>query len=198
MGTIARNHSNSIVISKGGYAVAWVNENGVGGQLNDSRITDLADNQSEWSQSELKLLNDNRINSVVYDDSFGVMITSRRTTFDGYSDYSFNDYSGIMDYILKNVIKNVLPYQIVKKNDVEHRGIVYARTDAIIKPLSVAPLNLINAYAIKCDEENNNDEAMVNEEFHLDIAIKMTPKSEYIVLQFTNVGQNLSVEEVLN
>ena len=194
MGSIAIRHSDAISLSYGGRAVAWIDENGVGGQLSGTRlIRGLADP----NQEQLKALDEGRINAVIYDDTYGPMILSRRTTYSDYSDYSFNDYSGIVDYCIKNIIKNALPYQIVKLNDPAHRSIVRTRIDSILSPLTVSPNNVIAAYAIKCDSENNNEEAKQNEEFRVDVCIQVTPKSRTIVLNFINAGQTTTVEEAI-
>ena len=194
MGSIAVRHSDSISLSYGGRAVAWIDENGVGGQLSGSRlIRGLADP----SQEELKALDEGRINAVIYDDTYGPMILSRRTTYSDYSDYSFNDYSGVIDYCIKNIVKNALPYQIVKFNDPAHRSIVRTRIDSILSPLTVAPNNVLAAYAIKCDSENNNEEAKQNEEFRVSVCIQVTAKSRTIVLNFINAGQTMTVEEAI-
>ena len=194
MGSIAVRHSDAISLSYGGLAVAWIDENGVGGQLSGTRfIRGLADP----SEENLRTLDENRINAVIYDDTYGPMILSRRTTYTDYSDYSFNDYSGIIDYCVKNIIKNALPYQIVKMNDATHRSIVRNRIDSILRPLTVAPYNVIAEYAIKCDSENNNAEVMAEEGFVVEVAIRVTSKSEKINLIFTNVGQTMTVEEAL-
>ena len=194
MGSIAIRHSDSISLSYGGRAVAWIDENGVGGQLSGSRlIRGLADP----SQEELKALDEGRVNAVIYDDTYGPMILSRRTTYSDYSDYSFNDYSGIIDYCIKNIIKNALPYQIIKFNDPAHRSIVRTRIDSILSPLTVAPNNVLAAYAIKCDSENNNEEAKQNEEFRVSVCIQVTAKSRTIVLNFINAGQTMTVEEAI-
>lgn len=194
MGSIAVRHSDAISLSYGGLAVAWIDENGVGGQLSGSRlIRGLADP----SEDELKTLDENRINPVIYDDTYGPMILSRRTTYTDYSDYSFNDYSGIIDYCVKNIIKNALPYQLVKMNDATHRATVRNRIDSILRPLTVAPYNVLRAYAIKCDSENNTDEVMANEEFVVEVAIQVTSKSRTITLTFINTAQTTTVEESL-
>lgn len=194
MGSIAIRHSDAISLSYGGLATAWIDENGVGGQLSGSRlIRGLADP----SEEELKTLDENRINAVIYEDTYGPMILSRRTTYTDYSDYSFNDYSGIIDYCVKNIIKNALPYQLVKMNDATHRATVRNRIDSILRPLTVAPYNVLRAYAIKCDSENNTDEVMANEEFVVEVAIQVTSKSRTITLTFINTAQTTTVEEAL-
>lgn len=195
MGEVAKNYADSWTLAFGGLAVAWLNENGVGGQLTGGRVI-----KSLYDPSEelLKELDEARINPIIYDPSFGAMIVSRRTSVAELSDYSFSDYSMIVDYILKNIITQVLPYQIVKMNDVIHRNIVRTKTEAILQPMTVAPLNVIDSYFVKCDSENNNDEVKSREEFRLDVSIKVTSKSRTLVLTFINTPQTSSVEEMFD
>lgn len=194
MGEIAKRHADSIRYSYGGLATAWVDENGVGGQLTGGRILKSI---YKMSENDLQLLDENRINPVIYDRTFGPMIVSRRTTIMDNSDYSFNDYSGTFDYILRRVVENVLPYQLVKFNDSDHRRVVKSKIESIVQPLTVAPYNVLNAYLVKCDSENNDAEVLNKEEFHVDLAVQVTAKSRWIYFTFTNTSQTVSVEEVL-
>lgn len=194
MGEIAKRTADSIVLSYGGLATAWVDEAGVGGLLNGGRILGYAKNQEEYSESKLKALDEAKINPVVYDFNFGPMIMSRRTTYSDYSDYSFNDYSRIVDYCIKNILKNVFVYQAVKLNDDDHRAIVRMRTEAILQPLTIRPYAVLRNYAIKCDEENNTDEVLAQEQFLLEAAIQVTPKSRTLKLVFINTPQTQTVE----
>jgi hypothetical protein len=193
MGEIAKNYADSWVNAFGGLSVAWINENGVGGQLTSGRyIRSIYDP----SEANLQLMDEARINPIVYDPSYGAMIVSRRTSLAELSDYSFSDYSMIADYILKNITSQVLPYQIVKLNDTIHRNIVRTKTESILQPMTVAPLNVIDSYYVKCDSENNNDEVRAREEFRLDVSVKVTPKSRTLVFTFINTPQTSSVEEM--
>ena len=194
MGEVAKRTADSIVLSYGGLATAWIDEAGVGGLLTGGRILGYAKNQEEFSETKLKALDEAKINAITYDYTYGPMIMSRRTTYADYSDYSFNDYSRIVDYCIKNIIKNVFPYQAVKLNDEDHRAIVRMRTKAILEPLTVAPYAVLRDYAIKCDAENNNDEVLAQEQFILEVAIKVTPKSRTLKLIFINAPQTQSVE----
>jgi hypothetical protein len=194
MGEIAAKFADALVYSYGGRAVSWGDENNVGGQLTGGRIVRML---HDADQPELKDMDKKRINPVVQQELFGVMIASRRTTDTSESDYSYTDYSAIVDYCVERIVNEVLPYQITKFNDDVHRSDVGTRTLLIIKPLTVSPNNVIRDYAIKCDEENNDDEVMARQEFVLTVGIKVTPKSEIIVLNFINAGQTMRVEELV-
>jgi hypothetical protein len=194
MGEVAKKHADIMLLAFGGLAPAWYDENGMGGQLTGGRVIEALYDPDE---AQLQLLDEARINPIVYDSASGPMIVSRRTSVSGsLSDYSFIDYSGAMDYILKNITSQVLPYQIVKLNDTSHRNIVRSKTNSIIQPMTVAPVNVVREYAIRCDGQNNNDEVLAREEFRLEVAVKFTPKSRTIILTFINTPQGSSVEEM--
>lgn len=192
MGEVARKHADIITGAFGGLAPAWIDENGMGGQLDSGRIV-----KAEYSATEdqLKELDEARVNPIVFDRNYGPMIMSRRTTQTALTDYSFIGNSGAADYILRRISQEVLPYQIVKLNDAPHRDSVRNRALAIIDPMLVAPTNVLRARAVKCDEENNNDDVLAQEKFVLDVAVKFTPKSRTIVFSFINTPQTSDIEE---
>jgi len=195
MGEVAKNTADIVVKAFGGLAPAWVNENGgLGGQLTSGRAIESV---YEPDEAQLKQLDEARINAITLDPSFGLMIMSRRTSVVALSDYSFIDYSGLIDYAVKNIVEQVLPYQYVKLNDDIHRAIVYSKCETILEPMTVAPRNVIQDYAIKCDGENNDDVALAAEKFILDVAIKVTPKSRTVQFRFINTPQGADVKELV-
>ena len=194
MGEVAAKFADALVYSYGGRAVSWGDENNVGGQLTAGRIVKML---HDAAQDEQKEMDKKRINPIVQQELFGPMIASRRTTDTSESDYSYTDYSAIVDYCVERLVNEVLPYQITKFNDDVHRADVATRAELIIKPLTVVPNNVIREYAIKCDSENNDDEVMARQEFILTVGIKVTPKSELVILNFINAGQTMRVEELV-
>jgi hypothetical protein len=192
MGEVASRYADARVFSYGGRAVAWGDENQVGGQLSQGRIVNFLYDAKE---DEMKQLDKYRINPIVLNELFGPMVASRRTTDTSETDYSYEDYSMIIDYCVERIINEVLPYQLIKFNDDNHRAVVRAKADLILKPLLAVPNNVIKDYAVKCDSENNNDDVLTRQEFVLTVAIKVTPKSEFIVFNFINSAQGGSVEE---
>jgi hypothetical protein len=192
MGEVASRYADARVFSFGGRAVAWGDENQVGGQLNQGRIVEFL---HDFKEGEMKDLDKYRRNPIVLNELFGPMVASRRTTDTSETDYSYADYSMIIDYCVERIVNEVLPYQIIKFNDDNHRAAVRAKAESILKPLLQAPNNVISGFAIKCDSKNNNDDVLTRQEFVLTAAIKVTPKSEYIVFNFINSAQGGSVEE---
>jgi hypothetical protein len=192
MGEVASRYADARVLSFGGRAVAWGDENQVGGQLNQGRIVNF---YYDAKEDEMQQLDKYRINPIVLNELFGPMVASRRTTDTSDTDYSYSDYSMLMDYAIERIINEVLPYQLIKFNDDNHRAVVRAKTELILKPMTQVPNNVIRDYAIKCDSENNGDDVLTRQEFVLTVAIKVTPKSEFIVFNFINSAQGGSVEE---
>jgi hypothetical protein len=192
MGEVASRYADARVLSFGGRAVAWGDENQVGGQLNQGRIVSFFYDAKE---DEMQRLDKYRVNPIVLNELFGPMVASRRTTDTGDTDYSYSDYSMLVDYAIERIINEVLPYQLIKFNDDNHRAVVRAKTELILKPMTQSPNNVIRDYAVKCDSENNSDDVLTRQEFVLSVAVKVTPKSEYILFNFINSAQGGSVEE---
>lgn len=191
IGRVAKKHAAMVDVYNG-LAPSWIDENGHGGQLGGG-IIQLANDPSE---SDLQLLDTNQINPIIFDPNYGVMIVSDKTSITTLSDYSFIPHSRVADFIISNIVNNVLPFQLTKLNDTTHRSIVRSQAESIITPLLRAPYNLLRDAFVKCDEENNNDEILAQRKFILSCAIKFTPFSETIQLVFVNVEQSIDVREV--
>jgi hypothetical protein len=192
MGEVASRYADARVFSYGGRAVAWGDENQVGGQLNQGRIVKFLYDAKE---DEMKQLDKYRVNPIVLNELFGPIVASRRTTDTSETDYSYEDYSMIIDYCVERIVNEVLPYQLIKFNDDNHRAVVRAKTELILKPLIQEPNNVIRDFAVKCDGENNGDSILTQQLFVLTVAVKLTPKSEFINFAFINSAQGGSVEE---
>lgn len=173
-------------------APAWIDENGMGGEMSSGRIVEMLYSADE---AQLEAMDNARFNPIVQDPVYGILIKSRRTTQLALTDYSFIDYSGAADYILRNVIQQVLPYQLIKFNDTPHRDSVSTRTRNIIAPMTLTPTNVIYDYAVKCDDENNSGDVLDREEFVLSVAVQFTRKSRTIIFNFINTPVSSEIEE---
>ncbi len=180
-GEVAKNHADVIVGAFGGMAVSWINENGWGGQLTSGRVLEMLYDPDETTTDAITA---NGLNPIIRDPSYGTMILSEVTTDRSNSDYSYGSYSGTLDYIIKNIVNNVLPYQIEKFNDDAHRLKVKTRCDRLLSGLQVPPRNVLYAFATKCDATNNTVDVMNMEQFKLDVAIQVTRMSRTIIATF--------------
>lgn len=173
----------------GGYSPSWVDENGMGGQLGSSIIS-LSHSATE---DQLQSLDRARLNPVVDDFEYGIMIVSDRTTYSIESDYSYIGPSGLIDSIIYLVATRVLPLQYNKLNDDFHREVVRSSADTIVGNVE----NLLEAYAVKCDRENNTAEILNQKKFVLTIGVQITPNSQFIVFNMINSRLGVDIEEVV-
>lgn len=175
-----------------GLAPAWYNENGThGGQLG-SGIVELTYDADDATQ---ELLEAARVNPTIFHPAFGVVLTRERTSQSLLSNFASIGHTRLYDYYIKNIVGQVLPYQLYKLNDVPHRTRVKSSIEKIISPTLAAPYNLLRSFVVKVDEKNNNDEVLAREEFVVSIAIKFTPFSKWIKVFFFVTAQGVQVEE---
>lgn len=192
IGKIGAKFSQMQNIYNGG-APAWIDENGHGGQLGSG----ILETEYDPTESELEQLDDAGINALKFYPGYGTMITSHRTAQspNNLSDTSWIAHSRLFDYIISNVLSQVLVYQIVKLNDDYHRQIAITKGNQLVDPILAE--GLLRDYAIQCDRNNNDDTALANRQFVYTLALKVTPYSETIIFNFVNVGQTTEVTEVL-
>jgi hypothetical protein len=183
MGEVAKKHADNFTYAFGGKAVSWYDENNVGGRLSSGRVLEMAYDIDSDVESDLIALG---INPIIMDPSAGVMIRSERTTYTPLCDYAYGSYSGSLDYIVKHVINDVLPPQIDKFNDDSHRETVSDAIGGIIKPMTIRPRNVIYAYQVKCDGDNNDETVLANDQFVIQVAIQVTRMSRWIIITFIN------------
>ena len=192
IGRIGKKYAQMTDIYNGG-APAWIDENSHGGQLG-AGILEL---EYDPSESQLQQLDNAGINALQFYPGYGTMITSHRTgqSPNILSDTSWVAHSRLFDYIISNILTNVLIYQIVKLNDEYHRRIAVTKGQGLMDPILAS--GLLADYAIQCDRNNNDDNALAQRKFVYTLALKVTPYSETIVFNFTNVGQTTEVSEVI-
>lgn len=177
-----------------GLAPAWVDENGHGGQIGGGII----EMEYDPTQDELKQLDDAGINAIVADPAYGVMVVGQKTAVSPgiVSDDSFIGHSRLFDYIISNIVNQVLVFQLSKLNDPIHRQLARNKGNTILTPIREA--GLLNNYKIKCDLGNNNDIARAQRKFVYSVAVQVTPFGEFIEFNFIKTGQTITVDEVLS
>lgn len=176
-----------------GGAPAWIDENNHGGQLGAGII----ETEYDPTESELESLDNAGINPIKFYPGYGTMIASQRTAQspNSLSDTSWIAHRRLFDYMLANIISQVLIFQIVKLNDDYHRRLAISKGITIMDPILAE--NLIADYAIQCDSNNNDDNALAQRQFVYTLALKVTPYSETIVFNFVHIGQTTEVSEII-
>ena len=146
---------------------------------------------------QVDALETGRVNAIVNDPIYGVMIISQITSQLEETDYTYIGHSRLADLLLENIINQVLPFQVDKLNDVERRAIVKSQAESIVSIVAGAPYNLLEDYLVVCDESNNTAEVRNRREFKLDVIIIFTKFSSKIRFVFTNTPSGTNLEEVL-
>jgi hypothetical protein len=190
MGRVFKKHAQMIDVYNG-LAPSWIDENGHGGQLGGGIIKMVYDP----SETELRSLDTARINPIVTDQKYGVMIVSQRTSLTVDSDYSWIAHSRTADYLISNILENCLPQFITKLNDVRTRSTISSLASQIVNPLLAPPYTLLEDAVIQCNSENNGPDILNARKLVLTVKVIFTKFAEYIVFNFVNSPSGTSLEE---
>jgi len=174
---------------------AGVNENGIGGQLGILSPYSAVELQYDYEDNILKALDDAQINPKVLDPLYGLIIKGDRTLQVTRGDTSFIGARRLYNYILSNIIDQVLTLQEFRLNDSFHRARMATFCSQIIQPILNS--GYLREAQIICDESNNTDEVLNRREFVIDIYVKVTPNSQVIKLNFIRLSQTQSIANVL-
>ena len=176
-----------------GGSPMWIDENKHGGQLGSGII----EMEVSPSETDLKNLDAAGINPVIFDPSNGVMIVSDKTAQDpnNLSDTSFIPHARLFNYIKRNIVSQVLVFQIGKLNDDLHQRTAKTKGYSILNPITTA--SLLAQAGVQCDSTNNDATALAARQFVYTVAVKVTPYSETILFEFVNVGQTVSISQYI-
>jgi len=175
-----------------GLSPAGTDENKHGGQLSDWRPVDT---EYDPSDSDLQTLDEAQINPIIFDEIDGLKVYGDKTLQVSLSDTSYVGTRRLYNLIIKNVTRQVLKKQEFKNNDTYHRFKAKSMVDDFLVPI-LGGEYLREAY-VKCDEENNGDEVLEQRKFILDIYVKATTNSQFVVLRLTKVSQTMVLAEMI-
>ena len=174
----------------GGWPPAWYNYNDMGGQLPRAVL------KARWNFSDTatKIMDEKGINPIVYNSADGLMVTSSKTTQDpnNLTDWSYLEH--VMSFVLlkRDIRDNVMRQQIKKPIDDYWMGVRQTQVEAILAKRTTGS-NKIWTKAI-CDIAGvNNDITKAARKFVIYVKVKVTPYSEFVELQFENVGQTTNL-----
>lgn len=168
-------------------APAWIPENSVGGVLGSS-ITKLT--QDTTSEDVLEMLDNLNFNAVINDYNYGAMIGGWRTRQVKKTDLSNIPISSLVDTLIEQIEKNVLPSRIGKMIDEASYSVVRSGCNSILGTYS----NRLEDYYVWCDSDNNTAE-MRNQE-RLVVSVGIVPKkfARTILLNFNIYKSGVDVE----
>jgi len=191
VGSIGRSYARMADVYDG-LSPAGINENNHGGQLSDWRPIEV---ELDFSDNDLRTLDEAQINPIIFDEVYGLMIYGDKTLQVSLSDTSYVGTRRLYKLIQKNIVRQILRRQEFKNNDEYHRFKAKAMTEDMLTPITA--LQLLKEVAVVCDETNNDSVALEQRKFYLDLYVKVTPNSQFVILRFTRLSQTQTIAEFL-
>jgi hypothetical protein len=165
----------------------------IGGQISDWEVIEM---EKEYSDTELKLLDDAQINPIIKDPVYGVMLYGNKTAQATLSDTSYIGARRAYNFLIENITTQVLRQQEFKNNDDDHRNKAKIITDEFIAS-TLGAVGALSEWYVQCDIKNNNDAIRNQRKFLLDIFTKVTTDSEFTVLRLTRLAQNAVIADFI-
>ena len=175
---------------------AGTDEGGCGGEIDNWITIELEEYYTDQDTgSDLQTLDDNQINPVILDQDTGVvMLYGDKTLLNYLTDTSYIGTRRTFSNIIE-LHERYIRSQVFKWIDQEHY-------DRIRIPLQsdldrrIANGSINDGYVV-CSDQNNTGETKQRREFHIDVYIQATPNSQFVIYNFTRVGQNVTIQETI-
>lgn len=184
VGSIAKMFARIYDFRYGGTAPAWLNENGLGGQLTD---VSAIRSRYQFSEDAEKILDEKGINPIVMTSQEGVMMVSQKTNRDPNlkSDWSYIGHALSFLLVRRNIRDDVMRAQVMKPINTYYMNLRTDQVNAILgKRLSGE--NPVWT-AATCDITGvNNEYTKANRDFVIEVAITCTPFSETVTLRLVH------------
>jgi hypothetical protein len=176
-----------------GLAPAGLDENSRGGQLKGG--FEIVAVENDYSSDDEQALDEAQINPLIKYDFDGVVIMGQKTMQVPLSDTSYTAHRRLFNKVIDDVSSKILRKQIFKLNDPFHRLLAKTQTDTYLAPIIAA--NLFRDIYVQCDDKNNDDDVLQIKNFILDIYVKVTPFSEYVLLRLTRLSQGAVISQFI-
>lgn len=174
---------------------AGIDENQHGGQISNVGFK-ILEVENDYTDNQLKLMDEAQINPIVFNPVYGVMIVGDRTLQVTNSDTSFVGTRRLYNYIIDNVQKQVLKKQEFKLNDPQHRLLATLLTNEFLNP--IVSNSYLREAVVVCNESNNTDIILNQRKFVLDIYVKVTPNSQVNLLRLTRLSQTQTIAQFVS
>ena len=175
----------------GGLAPMWINENNVGGQINNSKVKKQ---KYKFQATDLDTLDTIGVNPIILDSALGLIITSQRTAQSpiNLTDYSYLGHQMSFDSFKVQIQQNVMLPQIGKFIDGPHMQNAKDKCNFYLNQRLTGPGAIWSA-GIVLVQEVNTPATLAANTFMITIRVKVYPYSEYVVLNFVNKSQTSTV-----
>ena len=170
----------------------FLNENGLGGQLNVSVRKAL----NSWDKNEIDILTDNNYNPIIKDPTYGLMLVGQKTCQEGVlSDWSYIGHVSSFIALEKTLIDSVLIPQIGKPNNDYYRDLRKTQVESYLSPrISGARAIWADAIVDTSTREGVNDaEALAAKQFKIVVKVQPNIYSEYVTLTLASYPQGVEL-----
>lgn len=172
---------------------AGVNENNHGGQLNDWKVIEVENSYSDKDTgSDLQTLDEAQINPIIFDEVYGLMIYGDKTLQVTNSSLSFIGHRRLYNYIINIITKQILRQQEFKLNDPAHRLKATTLINSFMEPIKIA--GWLRDYYVDCSKDNNGDDVLNARKFVVDVYVKVTPNSQFVLLNMIYLPQQATIK----
>ena len=181
----------------GGMAPMFLNSNGMGGQLSFPVGVSKDRVVYNYSSNEQKALEKKNYNPIIYDNTYGTMVTAQRTNAAGVlTDWSYIGHVCSFLTFQREVRTNIMIPQLGKANNDYYRSLRAEQVSQLLR-LRLEGSNAIwNAATVDTSTNTgvNDTQAQKAKKFIINVRVKPEPYSEYVVLNFTNYNDSSTSE----
>ena len=175
---------------------AGTDEDGCGGEIDNWTTIELEEYYTDADTgSELQTLDDNQINPIVLDSDTGIVqMFGDKTLLNYLTDTSYigtrRTFSNIQE-----LHEKFIRAQVFKNIDQEHfdKNRIPLQDD-IDRRIANGSIN--DGYVV-CSDQNNTGATKQRREFIIDVYVQATPNSQFVIYNFTRVGQNVTIQETI-
>lgn len=171
----------------GGVAPMFLNQNGVGGQLEGISVKKAV---YKYTKEQLTILDAANYNPIIRDAAHGIMVCSQKTAKPGaLSDWSYIGHTSAFLRFQRQIRDQVMVPQIGKPNNPYYRELRAQQVLTLLRP-RVEGLDRIWASGTVDTSTNvNTADVLSQRKFVIAVKVRVDIFSEGVDLVFTNVGQ---------
>jgi len=183
IGGVGKNFAKAGAVYDAESPAGTMSENGVGGVINDWQIVET---EHDFTDMELRNLDDNQINPILLKDSGVFTIMGDKTGQLALSGDSFVATVRLNKFLIKTIQEQVLEAKTFKINNVASRLGAKLLIDDFLDPIKGA--GYLEDFVTVCDLTNNGDAVRLIKNFVVDLYIKNVSNNQYIKLNVSKLG----------
>ena len=178
----------------GGVAPMWINDQGMGGQIEEFMSRAPLKARWDFEDEDTKILDQKQINPILMDSDSGVYAASHRTTEMYSGDWGYLGHSMAFDLCKREIRDFVMKPQIGKLINDYWMDKRQEQVDRILGNRTSGS-DQIWSYA-NCDIRSvNNEYTRAQRIFNIAVDVRVNPFSEKVRLTFTNLSQITTTSE---